>query len=318
MRNIKTIFILLSLVAFSSYVFAQTPVKDPTKKFLRAKKHLKNVAKETKKIEKTLSESDLKEAVEPIEQIPSAENIQLTPPENEPPAAVTEIKTDEEVKPVEEEDLRGWFLSLEANTNMDMIRANDTYGRQLKLYSSVGFGGYTSVGFRFGNHFAIVGDYEIDNIKFNNFDTYIVSQSSKYLMSGRLGPRFYLTKRFHMEILAGLRQHYVVYPTSLTNINIERFNHGSVTIGLNYSIIQGQSFLMSGKTEFDIYLSTTRSAFKTSTGIGATTDLKLGIPIRERSSIYLNMGIGYINLKPNIASQYGIFGFGGLGVILAN
>ena len=323
MRNIKLLFILLSLITFSSYALAQTPEKVPSKKFLRAKKHIKSVAKETQKLEKTLSEPELKEAVEPVKK-PVEEDLSLTPPENETPAvneAPTAKETIGEDKIVEEhksEQPGGWLFSIETNANKGMIRANDSYGRKLNLTSSLGFGGYVLVGYRFDRYLALVADYHIDRVGFDSFDTYIVTQSNHYLMSGRLGPRFYLTNRFSVDILAGLGQNYAIYPTNITNINVEKFNHGSMALGFNYATIKGDNFWLSGRTELDIYLSTTNSVFKTSTGLGANTSFKFGIPIGDKSSFYLNLGVGYINLKIDIASQYGLFGFGGIGFMLEN
>ena len=166
MKNIKIIFILLSLIAFSPCAVAQTPKKDTTKKFLRAKKHLNSVAKETQKLERTLSEPELKKPVKDVK-VPVEETTVLTAPENEPSVAKEiileeknpdELKAEQQMEKTEKRSPRGWLLSAEANTNMGMIRANDSFGRQLKLVSSLGFGGYASIGYRFDRYIAIVGD----------------------------------------------------------------------------------------------------------------------------------------------------------------
>jgi len=323
MKNIKLLFILLSLIAFSSYALAQTSNETTSKKFLRAKKHIKSVAKETQKLEKTLSEPELKETAEPV-QGPVEEATTLTAPEKEA-TVVDETPLVKEVTPAENskeemtvEQSAGWLLSIEANTNFGMIRARDSYRRQLNLISSLGFGEHTVVGYRFDKHIALVADYNINRVGFENFDTYTVTQASTYLMKGKLGPRFYLTDRFNVELLAGLGQDYAIYPTSLTNINVEKFNHGSITLGLNYAMMRSSNFWFLGRTELEIYLSTTKPVFNTRTGLGANTSFKLGIPVSEKSAFYLNMGVGYTNLKVSVASQYGILGFGGLGFVIEN
>lgn len=306
MKNIIRIFILLSLIVFSLNSFAKTSTQNTKKKFLRAKKHFKVVEKETQKLEKALSEPELEKVIEPIEELVEEpvkveETLQLQAP----------AETEEVIQ--EKQDQRGWLYSLQMDANINMIKVDDIYGRQLKLISVVGFDGYVELGYRFGDYFALVGDYSIGRVKFSDFDAYTISQANNYLMSGRVGPRFYLGKRLSLDILAGLRQHYTVYAISTSNIGVDRFNHGSITIGFNYSIVDSERFIMDGKTAIDFFLPVTKSAWNTSLGLGAKTELNMGVPVGENNFIYFNLGGGYMNLKQSISSQYTIFGFGGLG-----
>lgn len=314
MKNIIRIFILLSLIVFSLNSFAKTPTQNTKKKFLRAKKHFKVVEKETQKLEKALSEPELEKVIEPIEELveepmKAEETLQLQAPEET--KVVEETKTTENA--IDEQNPLGWLYSLQMDANINMIKVDDRYGRQLKLISVVGFGGYIELGYRFGDYFGLVGDYGIDRVKFSDFDAYTISQENNYLMSGRVGPRFYLGKKLSLDILAGLRQHYTVYAISTSSIGVDRFNHGSISVGFNYSIVDSERFIMDGRTVIDFFLPVTKSAWNTSLGLGAKTELNMGVPVGENNFIYFNLGGGYMNLKQSISSQYTIFGFGGLG-----
>ncbi|MEI6092209.1 MAG: hypothetical protein WCQ47_00820 [bacterium] len=328
MKNVIQIFILLSLITFSTNVFAKNSTKKTDEKFLRAKKHFKVVAKETQKLEKALAEPGVEKVIEqpvtPVEE-PIKEIADETPKEpikSEPIEAQTvpeETKIMEETIKAEttpaptEESISEWLYMLKVDGNIDMIKVYDKFGRDLKLISNVGFGGDIEIGYRFGEYFALIANYSIDRIKFSDFSAYTVTQDISYLMSGRVGPRFYLGKKLSLDILAGLRQNYTVYAVSISNIAVDRFNHGSITVAFNYSIIDSERFIMTGKTEIDAFLPVTKTAWNTSLGLGAKTELNMGVPVGLNSFVYFNIGAGYINLKQNISSQYGIAGFGGLG-----
>ncbi|MEI6079924.1 MAG: hypothetical protein WCQ53_04735 [bacterium] len=309
----KKTIILLILFSLSSYAFAQTAKKTSTKKFLKAKSHYKAVAKDTQKLEKALSETGIKEPVQVDEAVmeeapPVAEVVVVEP---------TPVK-EEAPAPVFQEEHRGWLLTLKTDANLSILRVNDQFKRELKLGSNLGISGYSELGYRFGRHFALVADYSIDRVKFDNFGTYTVTQSSAYLMSGRLGPRFYLTNRFSIEVLAGLRQHYTGYATSTTKITVQKFDHGSVTLGFDYALVKAENFLLTGRTDLDFFLPVTVTGWKTNLGMGATTELRFGVPITEKNSFFLNIGGGYLNLKPTIATQYDIVGSAGVGFIHEN
>ena len=301
----KKIFILFLSLIFITSLYAQT---DNSNGYLRSKKHYKEVVKETKKVEKTLNEPAPAEPVEeeaPLEQV-AAEPIPTTPP----PVEETYAIPPEPVEPV----YAGFMFSIDEFESFHMIRiTSDKYYRKVGLMSDLGFGGYASIGYRFNEHIAIVGNYSIEDIKFYNFDTYTVTQDHVLLMAGRIGPRFYITPRLNLELLIGLEQHYVAYATTRTKINVERFNHGSVDLGVNYSIVKRTRFLMDGRTDLKVFLPMTKAAWKTATGLGAASEIKLGVPVGEKSSLYARMAGEFLNFKPTIGNQYELSAYIGLG-----
>jgi len=297
----KTIVLFLSLILVSS-LYAQT---ENSKRYLRSKKHYKEVVKETKKVEKALSEPVPAEPVEE-EQAAVIEPVETPPPVEEAVATPAE--------PVEP-DYSGFMSLAEAFGDLQIIKvAADQFGRQVKLVSDLGYGGYVSLGYRFNKYIAIVGDYSIRNVKFSDFDIYSISQDHAALMAGRIGPRIYIIPQISLEVLAGLEQHYAAYSSSLTKVVAERFTHGSIDLGVNYSMLELKRFLMSGRTDFKAFIPMTKSAWQTATGLGIASDLKFGVVLNEECSLYTKFAGEFLNLKPTLGNQYEVDVYMGMGL----
>jgi hypothetical protein len=329
----KISILLFTLLFMPVYCLAQAQT-DP--EFLRENKHYKEVVKETKQLEKNLPKKAVKPApkitptpktVPVIEETTSEEieaqeeAIQEEPADGfvqDDTSDIDEEKTEEgsELSP-NDKVYKNWLLSVLVSGKMQATRAKDQYDRNLKLSSSPGIGGKLGFGYRFNKYFAAIADYSIDRITYNSFDSFTVNQNKSYNMGGKFGARLYMTERFSLELLAAIEQHYIVYTSSPTVIEIDGFTNGAIALGINYSIVETTSFLLFGRTDIKITLPVSKVLWKTSTGLGLGTELNFGVPIGDGSSFYMNLGLEYVNLKPSIVRQYSITGSIGVGFTLA-
>lgn len=312
MKNLNKICFLILIAAFSFLAFAA--VDAPS--FLRTEKHYKKVVKRTSKLERALlNHKPEEEEAPPVEETTPFVISSPSPIEEQDVVTATPEEQPKVVN-VEPEDKTGFLSSVAIKGNIYSIKLKDEYGRTARLISSPVYGAYVQLGYRFNENLAIVGSYYVEKVKFDNFDAISVTQSGSYLMGGKLGVRFYATEGFNIELLGALEQHYTAYSLSRTAMNLERFNHGTIDLGLNYKIIEKEHFLMDGRTDFNAYLPTTRAKWKTQLGFGATTELDFGVRLTPNSSLYLAAGGGYYNLRQSIDSQYGLLGYMGFGFAL--
>jgi hypothetical protein len=322
----KKIFVTLGIMIFASFAFAQTPVEDPKKRFLSAPKHYDKVAKDTKKLEKSLTTPRIKPVKTPtVKKTPPPEPQLTPPPAEEQPGdeqteeAAAEAPAPEQTIPAPVPDEKtNWLLSVNVIGEIQLIHAKDQFTRTLRLVSSPGIGGRVTLGYMLSDNFGIIGNYAIDKIVYGNFDTYVVTQDHGYGMAGKIGARIRFADSFSVDALVGLEQNYTVYLPSTSTITVTRFSHGAITLALNYAFYTGDKFMFSGKTELETYLPVSNSAWQTALGLGASTELRLGVPIGTTSSFYFNVGGAYADLKQTIAKQYGVTIFAGAGFILAN
>lgn len=330
--GLKFYVLLFTLLLAPVYCLAQAQT-DP--EFLKENKHYKEVVKETKQLEKNLPKT--KKTVKPApkitpvpeetasEQIAAQEEaiqeefiqeeaIQEEALEEE--ASDDFTQDDTELSP-NDKVYKNWLLSVIVSGKMQTLRGKDQYNRNLKLTSSPGIGGKLGFGYRFNKYFAAIADYSIDRITYNSFDSFTVNQNKSYNMDGKFGARLYLAERFSLELLAAIEQHYILYTSSPTAIEIDGFTNGAIGLGINYSIVESTSFLLFGRTDIKIALPVSKVLWKTSTGLGLGTELNFGVPVGDGSSFYMNLGLEYVNLKPSIVRQYSITGSIGVGFTLA-
>jgi hypothetical protein len=158
-----------------------------------------------------------------------------------------------------------------------------------KMYSGGDYmpGGHANYSTDFYPGFNLAGEFYINNVSsvysrlvvsgtplsgtFNNFTA---TQNSEVLYYWDLGYRYTFNDHFSLKGFFGLRQDYIFYVINTTSGALQKYWHGVIGTGCDYSFFKSGKFSLDGGTDFSIFLSTSTSMFQSKTGALLGTEIR--------------------------------------------